>query len=107
MVALAMIMDDELGDRAAKMSLAQRDHAIKTLILDRANEPLRVRVAVWCPERRPDDPDTLLFEELQHGTTPLAVPIANQHAPVCQDAVNRIRQAADGLQYEGFIRLSR
>src|SRR4030095_7239996 len=97
MIPLAMIVDDVLGDCAAKMSLAQWDHAIKTLLLDRANEALRIRVAVRCPERRPNDSNALVFEELQHGTTPLAVPIANQHAPMYQDAINRIRQAADGL----------
>jgi hypothetical protein len=34
MVPLAVIVDDELGDRAAKMSLAQWDHKIKTLLFD-------------------------------------------------------------------------
>ena len=107
MVPLAVIVDDELGDRAAKMSLAQWNHEIKTFLLDRANEPLRIRVAVRRPERCPNTANALAFEELQHRTTPLAVPIANQHTPIYQDAVNRIRQAADGLHNEGFIRVSR
>lgn len=34
MVSLAMIVDDEFGDRATKMLLAQWNHAIKTLLLD-------------------------------------------------------------------------
>jgi hypothetical protein len=36
MVPLAVIVDDELGDHAAKMSLAQWNHEIKTFLLDRA-----------------------------------------------------------------------
>lgn len=43
-----------------------------------------------------------MFEKLQQGPTPLAVPIANQHAPICQDAVDRIRHAAHGLHHESF-----
>ena len=106
MIALAMRVDDELGDRAAKMSLAPWNHEIKTLLLNGANEPLRIRVAVWCSGRPPNNVNALAFEELQHRTTPLAVAIANQHTPIYQDAVNRIRQAADGLHHEGFNRVS-
>jgi len=43
-----------------KMSLPQRDHTIKALLLDRASESLSVRIAVRCPERRPNDPDEIL-----------------------------------------------
>ena len=107
MVPLAVIVDNELGDRAAKMSLAQWNHEIKTFLLDRANEPLRIRVAVRRPERCPNTADALAFEELQHRTTPLAVPIANQKTPVRQDTVDRIRHVANGLHHEGFIRVSR
>src|SRR6187200_2536913 len=107
MVPLAVIVDDELGDRAAKMSLAQWNHEIKTFLLDRANEPLRIRVEVRRRERCRITANAFAFEELKHGTTPLAVPIANLHTPIYQDAVNRIRQAADGLHHEGFIRVSR
>ena len=34
---------------------------------------------------------------------PLAIAIADQYAPLCQDAINRIRQVAHGLNDEGFI----
>ncbi len=103
MIPLDMVVGDELGDCASKMSLPQRDHARKALLLDRPNEPLRVRVAVRCPERRLNDPNALLFEEFQHGTTPLPIAVAYQHATVGQDTVNRIRQAAYGLHQEGLI----
>jgi len=37
MVPLAVIVGDELGDRAAKMSLAQWNHEIKTFLFERTN----------------------------------------------------------------------
>jgi hypothetical protein len=44
MIPLGMVMGDELGNRASKMSLPQWDHALKALLLDRPNEPpLRTR----------------------------------------------------------------
>ena len=91
MIALMMVVGNEFGDGTTQPALLHEDHPIQAFLFDRANEALRIRIAVRCQERRPNDPDTLLFEELQHGTTPLAVPIANQHAPVCQDAIDRIR----------------
>ena len=103
MIPLSMVVGDELGNRASKMSLPQWNYARKALLLDRPNEPLCVRVAVRCSERRLNDPNSLLLEELQHGTTLLSIAIADQHATVSQDTVNRIRQAAYGLHHEGFI----
>jgi len=37
MVPLAVIVGDELGDRAAKMSLAQWNHEIKTFLFERTS----------------------------------------------------------------------
>ena len=102
MIPLGMVVRDELGDRASK-TLTQRDHARKAFLLDRPNEPLRVRVAVRCPERRLNDTDSFPLEELQHRTTPLSIAIADQDATVSQDSVNRIRQAVYALQNKGFV----
>jgi len=44
MVPLGVVMCDELGDRATQPQrcLADEDHAMKALVLDRAYEPLRI-----------------------------------------------------------------
>jgi hypothetical protein len=46
-----------------------------------------------------------VFKECQYATAPLPIAIADQHASVCQDAINRIRQVAHRLNDEGFIRV--
>src|SRR5271170_770730 len=45
-VALGVVMLDELPDYGAQMTLAERDEVPEALLLDRANEPLRVCVQV-------------------------------------------------------------
>ena len=102
-VPLAMVVGHELGNRTSKMSLSEQDHALEALLLDRPNESLRVRIAVRCQERRLNDPHSVLVEERQRGTTPLSIAIADQHATVSQDTVNRIRQAAHALQHKGLV----
>jgi hypothetical protein len=47
--------------------------------------------------------DSLCFEKLQHGATPLPVAIADQHTTARQYAVNRIRQVAHRLNDESFV----
>jgi hypothetical protein len=89
MVPLTRVVGHELGNRAPKMGLPQ-NHVLQTLFLDRPDEPLCVGIAVGCPERRPNDPDSLVFEKRQHRMIPLSVAIANQHGPICQDAVDGI-----------------
>jgi hypothetical protein len=44
-----------------------------------------------------------VFKEFQYATAPLPVAIADQHTSLWQDAINRIRQVAHGLNDEGFI----
>ena len=102
MVPLTVVVRHEICNRATKMALPQQDHALEALLLDRPHESFRVRVAVRCPQRRLNDSHALLLEERQHGTTPLSIAIADQHATVSQDPVHRIRQAAHGLHHEGF-----
>jgi hypothetical protein len=61
MVPLTVVVRDELRNRAAKVALTQRDHAVEAFLLDRPNKPLGVRVAVRRAERCLNDPDVLLF----------------------------------------------
>ena len=88
---------------SAKKSLPLRNYARKALLLDRPSEPLCVRVAVRSSERRLNDPNSLLLEELQHATTPFSIAIADQNATISQGTVTRIRQAAYALQHKGLV----
>jgi hypothetical protein len=46
MVPFTVVVRHEVRNRAAKMTLTQRDHAVEAFLLDRPNEPLGVRVGV-------------------------------------------------------------
>jgi len=103
MIPLCMVVGDELRNRASQMPFPEQDHALEARFLDRPNESLRVRIAVRCTERRPNDSHTFVFNEFQYATAPLAMAIADQFASLYQDAINRIRQVAHGLHDERFI----
>ena len=49
MVPFGVVVHHELRDGASEVALAEWDHAIQALFFDRANEALRVGVAVWRP----------------------------------------------------------
>jgi len=46
MVALAMIMSDELGDSTTQGGLPHEDHPIQAFFLDRAHEALRISIQI-------------------------------------------------------------
>jgi hypothetical protein len=46
MVAFAVVVDYELRERATEVALTQRYDPVQAFFLDRANKPLRVRIAV-------------------------------------------------------------
>jgi len=48
-------------------------------------------------ERRLNDPDLLLFQELPHGTAPLPIAITDQHTTTSQDTIEPIGQMTHGL----------
>ena len=77
MVAFAMIVSDELGERPTEMPLAERNHAVQAFLFNGANKPLRVRFAVGRTERRPDDAHTGLFKQVPNRGAPLAIPVTN------------------------------
>jgi hypothetical protein len=54
-IPFAMIVGQVLGHAAAQVALAEWDQPIQALMLDRPDEPLRMRVAVRRPHRCLDD----------------------------------------------------
>ncbi len=79
-IALAMVMLDELRDRPSQMTFSKRDHAVEALVLDRGHETLRIRVRVGRLKRPLHDSDSGLAQPRAHGRAPLCVPITDQHA---------------------------
>ena len=46
-VALAMIMRDELGSRFTHRTLAEQDHPLQTRFFDRPHKPFTVAMQIW------------------------------------------------------------
>src|SRR6266542_6406728 len=59
---------------------------VKTLAADGANEALRVRVCLWCADRRVDHFDPFAAEDLVEGRGELAVAVVDQEAHPLEDA---------------------
>src|SRR5262249_11097717 len=70
-IAIAMIMLDELGDRPAEMALTERNHPVEALLLHGPDEPFRMgRV------RR-------LKVRLHDAEARAGEPVSNRRAPFC------------------------
>lgn len=104
-VSFVMVVRDEVGERPPQVPFTERDHAIQAFLFDRADEPLRMRIAVWCPERCPDHANACCREDALDAKAPFAITIADQHAIRVEAAVGVFRQVAHGLDEEGFIRM--
>src|SRR4029434_3252160 len=78
MIAFTEIVGDEFGHRPAKMAFTERDHLVQAFLLDRADKPLRVGVAVRRSVRCLNDSDTSCLEEVRNGDTPPPISVANQ-----------------------------
>ncbi len=65
-VALGVVVLDELSDDAAQMIFAERDDVPETLLLDRANEPFRVGVQIRAARRQPQERHARHAEKALH-----------------------------------------
>jgi hypothetical protein len=84
MIPLGVVVRHELSDGAPQRRLADEDHAIETLVFDRAYEPLGVGVQVRRPRRQSDDLHPLLFNEPAPVARVLHVPIDEELLAVGQ-----------------------
>ena len=62
------------------MTLPERDHAMQTLVLNRAHEPFGIGIRVRRLKRRLHHTDTGRAQPLAYGCTPLGVSVTNEHA---------------------------
>ena len=107
MVALGMVMDHEVGERAPEVPLTQRNQPIQAFLFDRPNKPLRMRIAVRSTERCLDHPHTRRLEQLSNRKTPLPIAVADQDAVSVEHALVRRCELADYLPYEGLVWMRR
>ena len=78
MIAFTVIVGDEFGHRPAKVAFTERDHLIQAFLLDRADKPLRVGIAVRRTERCLHDSHASSLEKVLNGAAPLQISIADQ-----------------------------
>src|SRR4029453_5435938 len=105
MIAFTVIVGDEFGPRPAEMAFTERDHLAQAFLLDRADKPLRIGIAVrrteWCLH----DSDTRSREEALTGGTPLPIPVAYRDGRRAEFSLNGVSQLAHRLDDERFIRI--
>jgi hypothetical protein len=107
MIAFTEIVGDEFGHRPAKMAFTERDHLVQAFLLDRADKPLRVGIAVRRSERCLHDSDTSRLEEVLNGDTPPLISVANQDRMRAEESRNRVSQVMHRLDDELFIGIRR
>ena len=78
MMPFAGVMLDVLVDEASEMALTERHHAMETLILDRPDEPLRIRVEIRTPAWETDWVDTAASENLLEDPRVQRITVVNQ-----------------------------
>ena len=107
MIAFTVIVGDEFGHRPAELAFTERDHLAQAFLLDRADEPLRIGIAVrrtkWCLH----DSDTRSREEVLNGGTPFPIPVADQDRTRAESSLDVVSQLAHRLDDERFIRIRR
>jgi hypothetical protein len=78
-IAFTVIVGDEFGHRPAEMAFTEWDHAVQAFLLDCANKPLCVCIAVRRTERGLHDSHASSLEEVLNGDTPLPISVADQN----------------------------
>ena len=89
MIPLTVVMLDVLGDRPAKMTVAERDHSVEAFVFDRAHEPFGISIRIRRLKRRLHDPDPGLAQPVAHRRAPLRVTITDQHAMADENTLVR------------------
>jgi hypothetical protein len=90
MVAFAMIVNKERGEGTTEVPRPQWNTAVQACLFDRANKPLRMRIAVRRAERCPDHAHRGRLEQVSNRTAPLLIAVANQETLRLEHAVCRI-----------------
>ena len=89
MVALATVMDHEVGERTPEVLLTQRNHPIQAFLFDGPHKALRMRIAVRGTERCLDHAHTRRLQQVSNRNTPLPIAVADQEAVSVEHALAR------------------
>lgn len=103
MIAFTVIVGDEFGHGPAKMAFTERDHLVQAFLLDRADKPLCICIAVRRTERCLYDSHASSLEEVLNGDTPLPISVADQNGARAEYSLNRVSQVTHRLDDELFI----
>lgn len=98
-VSLSVVVLDKLGNEHAKMPLTERDDAAQTLAANGSNEALGVSVEIGVPTRQADAADAGRAEQADKVLPENRVAIMDQESRILEEALDRIEQYAQGVQY--------
>ncbi len=98
-----MVVLKELANRPVEGSLAEHDHSVEALLLDRAYEPLGIGVAVKSPVWSEHGVDSGLLQEPTEPVGELGVAIADQKAMSKEKPVNHVSQVSCDLGHERIV----
>ena len=99
------MVDHVFDERATEVSLAQRDQPVQAFLLDRADQSLRVCIAVRRSKRDLDGADARDLEHIPNVGAPFPVAVADQDSLLAEHAVGRIGERANNLPHERLVRV--
>ena len=102
MVALAMVMDHEVGERTSEVPLTQRNDPIQAFLFDGPNKALRMRIAVRGTERCLDHAHTRRLEQVSNRETHSDRGRRSRAVSV-EDALAGSGELTYGLEYGGLV----
>ena len=104
MVALSVIMMDELSDGTAQRWLTEEDHPLQALALDRQNKPFDVSVHIRRTVRQPNDVSSGVLEQIAKLRGELLVAVHDEESLAAQKAVEWVGEIPTDLHHERAIR---
>ena len=102
-----MVMGRELVKCLTQVPFAERDDAIEVLVLDRADDPLRVGIAVRRTWRRPNYTHACGAQPLLYPAAPLRIAVTQENPTLAEQPVRLSSHLAQALNDERFVRVWR
>ena len=100
MVALSVIMTDELSDGTAQRLLTEEDHPLQALALDRQNKPFDVSVQIRRTVRQLNDVRFGVLEQIAKLRGELLVAVQDEESLAAQKAVEWVGEIPTDLHHE-------
>ncbi len=104
MVALSVIMMDELSDGTTQRLLTEENHPLQALALDRQNKPFDVSVQIRRTVRQPNDVRSGVLEQIAKLRGELLVAVHDEESLAAQKAVEWVGEIPTDLHHERAVR---